>query len=48
MKKWMIPVLAVVFMMSSTVVMAAKVKCTVDNVEGDTVTLTCKKADKLK
>lgn len=27
---------------------AAKVKCTVDAVEGDKVTMTCKKADKLK
>ena len=28
--------------------MAAKVKCTVDSVDGDKVTMTCKKADKLK
>lgn len=27
---------------------AAKLKCTVDTVEGDKVTMTCKKADKLK
>lgn len=27
---------------------AAKVSCTVDAVEGDKVTMTCKKADKLK
>lgn len=27
---------------------AAKVKCTVDSVEGDKVTMTCKKAKKLK
>jgi len=28
--------------------MAASVKCTVDAVDGDKVTMTCKKADKLK
>ncbi len=28
--------------------MAASIKCTVDSVEGDKVTMTCKKADKLK
>jgi hypothetical protein len=28
--------------------MAAKVKCTVDSVDGDKVTMTCKNADKLK
>lgn len=27
---------------------AAKVKCTVDSVEGEKVTMTCKKADQLK
>lgn len=27
---------------------AAKLKCTVDSVDGDKVTMTCKKADKLK
>lgn len=27
---------------------AARVKCTVDSVEGDTVTMTCEKADKMK
>ncbi len=27
---------------------AAKVKCIVDSVDGDKVTMTCKKADKLK
>ena len=27
---------------------SAKVKCTVDSVEGDKVTLTCEKADKFK
>ena len=48
MKKWVIPVLVVMFVMSSSVVMAAKVKCTVDSVDGDKVTMTCKKADNLK
>lgn len=48
MKKWMIPVMVAAFVMSSSVVMAAKVKCTVDSVDGDKVTMTCKKADKLK
>ena len=48
MKKWMIPVMVAAFVMSSSVVMAAKVKWTVDSVDGDKVTMTCKKADKLK
>lgn len=33
---------------TATVAMAAKVKCTVDSVDGDKVTMTCKKADSLK
>lgn len=36
------------FVMSASMVMAAKVKCTVDSVDGDKVTVTCKDADKLK
>ncbi len=40
-------VLALTFAVS-TVAIAATVKCTVDSVEGDKVTMTCKKADKLK
>lgn len=41
--------LAMVFALSTAgLSFAAKVKCTVDSVEGDTVTMTCKKADKLK
>ncbi len=33
---------------SASVGFAAKVKCTVDAVDGDKVTMTCKKADKMK
>ncbi len=40
-------VLALTFAVS-TVAIAATVKCTVDSVEGDKVTMTCKKADMLK
>ena len=40
-------VLALTFAVS-TVAIAATVKCTVDSVDGDKVTMTCKKADKLK
>ncbi|MGW8193667.1 MAG: selenite/tellurite reduction operon protein ExtJ [Desulforhopalus sp.] len=40
---------AMVFALSAaSVSFAAKVKCTVDSVEGDTVTMTCEKADKMK
>lgn len=40
---------ALVFALSTaTVSLAAKVKCTVDSVEGDKVTMTCEKADKFK
>lgn len=48
MKKLVVAVMVAAFVMSSAMVMAAKVKCTVDSVEGSKVTLTCKKADKLK
>jgi hypothetical protein len=41
--------LAVVFTLGSAGLgMAAKVKCTVDSVEGEKVTMTCQKADKMK
>lgn len=41
--------LAVVFALSTAGLgFAAKIKCTVDAVEGEIVTLTCEKADKLK
>ncbi|BCL61824.1 hypothetical protein DGMP_25170 [Desulfomarina profundi] len=48
-KKIVILALAVVFALSSAGLgFAAKVKCTVDSVDGNTVTMTCKKANKLK
>ena len=41
--------LALMFAFSTaTVGFAAKLKCTVDSVDGDKVTMTCKKADKLE
>lgn len=41
--------MAMVFSMSVVSgAMAARVKCTVDSVDGDKVTMTCKKASKLK
>ena len=49
MKKLVIAAMVAAFVMSSSMVMAAaKVKCTVDGVDGDKVTMTCKDADKLK
>lgn len=49
MKKLVTAILVVAFALSSAgLVMAAKVKCTVDSVEGDKVTMTCDKADELK
>jgi hypothetical protein len=48
-KKLLILAMAAAFTVSvAGVSMAAKVKCTVDGVNGDKVTMTCKKADKLK
>ena len=48
-KKIITLALAVVFALSAVGVgFAAKLKCTVDAVEGEKVTMTCKKADKLK
>ena len=41
--------LALVFALSTAGIgFAAKLKCTVDSVDGDKVTMTCDKADKLK
>jgi len=48
MKKLVVAVIVATFVMSSTMVLAAKVKCTVDSVDGNKITLTCEKADKLK
>ena len=39
--------LAVVFALYAGSAFAAKLNCTVDSVEGDKVTMTCEKADKL-
>lgn len=48
-RKIVVLALATVFAMSTvSLSFAAKVKCTVDAVDGDKVTMTCKKADKLK
>jgi hypothetical protein len=48
MKKLIIATMVAAFVMSASMVMAAKVRCTVDTVQGDKVTMSCKKADKLK
>ena len=48
MKKLVIAAMVAAFVMSSSMVMAAKVSCTVDSVDADKVTMTCKIADKLK
>ena len=48
MKKLVIAAMVAAFVMSSSMVMGASLKCTVDTVEGDKVTMTCAKADKLK
>ena len=50
MKKGIVSVLmALVFSVSvAASAMAASTKCTVDAIDGDKVTMTCKKADKLK
>jgi hypothetical protein len=48
-KKLLTLALAVAFIASTaTVSLAAKIKCTVDTVEGDKVTMTCDKAGDLK
>ncbi len=48
MKKMVTVVMVAAFALSAGVAFAASVKCTVDSVAGDKVTMTCKKADKLK
>lgn len=48
MKKMVTVVMVVAFALSAGSALAAKVSCTVDSVAGDKVTMTCKKADKLK
>lgn len=48
MKKLVIAAMVAAFVMGSSMVMAATVKCTVDSVDGDKVTMTCEKADQLK
>ncbi|WP_456387345.1 selenite/tellurite reduction operon protein ExtJ [Desulfolithobacter sp.] len=48
MKKVVTVVMVVAFALSAGVAMAARMKCTVDSVDGDKVTMTCKKASKLK
>lgn len=48
MKKLIIAAMVAAFVLSSNLVMAASVKCTVDSVDGDKVTMTCDGADKLK
>ena len=47
MKKVFVIATALAIALSAGVVVAAKVKCTVDSVDGDKVTMTCKKADSL-
>lgn len=47
-KKLLTLALAMAFTVSTASIgLAAKVKCTVDSVDGDKVTMTCDKADKL-
>jgi len=48
MKKSIVSVVLALTFAVSTVAVAATVKCTVDAVDGDKVTMTCKKASKLK
>lgn len=48
MKKGIVSVVLALTFAVSTVAVAATVKCTVDSVEGDKVTMTCKKASSLK
>ncbi len=50
MKKRIMAALVALFFIAGTAGLgfAAKLKCTVDGVEGDKVTLTCEDADKLK
>ena len=48
-KKIIVSALALTFLLSTVAVgfAASKVKCTVDSIDGDKVTMTCDKADKL-
>jgi hypothetical protein len=48
MKKGIVSVVLILTFAISTVAVASRIKCTVDSIEGDKVTMTCKKADKLK
>jgi len=48
MKKSIVSVVLALTFAVSTIAVAATVKCTVDSVAGDKVTMTCKKADTLK
>lgn len=48
MKKAIVSVVLALTFAVSTVAVAATVKCTVDSVDGNKVTMTCKKASKLK
>ncbi len=48
MKKGIVSIVLALTFAVSTVAVAATVKCTVDGVDGDKVTMTCKKADSLK
>ena len=48
MKKMVTVVMVVAFAFSAGSALAGKVKCKVDGVDGNKVTMTCKKADKLK
>lgn len=48
MKKLILVAMVAAFVLSSSMVMAATIKCKVDSVDGDKVTMTCDKADKLK
>jgi len=48
MKKGIVSVVLALTFAVSTVAVAATVKCTVDSVDGDKVTMTCKKASSLK
>lgn len=48
MKKMITVVMVAAFALSAGSAFAAKIKCTVDSVEGEKVTMTCEKASKLK
>lgn len=45
MKKMLCAVLVAAFTLSASAAFAAKSECTIDSIEGDKVTMTCKKAD---